>query len=109
MAFAVLEFPRDPVLVSRKDRIVRRAEPLSVISVGRDQTLLRIREDLIVRRSDLRVRSVDPEQAEDLARSSEARLWIFCFTIELPRLVYLACSVRQCSAHSKFLRLRGPR
>jgi hypothetical protein len=68
-----------------------------------------MREDLIVSRSGLRVRSVTPEQAEMSAHSSGARLWIFCFSIENPKLVYLACTVRRYSERSRLLLIRGSR
>lgn len=98
-----------PNVVPFRDKIRIRQTPLSLFSVGRDKELLRLREDLIVSNSDLRVRSLTPEEAEAPARSSGARLWIFCSSIELPKLVYLACSIRRYSPASRLLLLKGSR
>lgn len=81
--------------------------PLSIFSVGRDQELLRQRERIIAARSDLRVRSLTPEEAEDPARGTTPHLWIFCNSIEVAKLVYLACSIRRYSPDSRLLRLKG--
>ena len=50
-----------------------------------------------------------PEEAEKLARDSEPHLWIFCSTIELPRLVHLACTIRRNSPSSRLLLMEGSR
>lgn len=96
----VLEFPR---LDSRQDKICRRSSPLPILSVGRDAELLLRRERAIRDRSDLSIRSMSPEEAESWSRSEKARLWIFCGSIEISRLVYLACSVRRYSRHSRLV------
>ena len=108
MSLNVIDFQNE-VAAPWKDKVPQRQNPLSVVSVGRDKALLRVREDIIISRSDLRVRSVDPEQAEMLARAAGSRLWIFCFTVELPKLVYLACSIRRYSSGSRLLMLSGLR
>lgn len=81
--------------------------PLTIFSVGRDQELLRQRERIIAARSDLRVRSMTPEEAEAPARGTTPHLWIFCDSIEIAKLVYLACSIRRYSPNSRLLRLKG--
>lgn len=96
----VLEFPRAS---SHQDTVCARSSPLSIVSVGRNADLLRRREQTIRDHSDLSVRSMTPEEAESWARSDKARLWIFCGSIEIPRLVYLACSVRRYSRHSRLV------
>jgi hypothetical protein len=108
MSLNVIDFQND-VVAPWKDKLVRREAPLPVISVGRDRKLLMLREEILASRSNLRVRSVDPEEAEEPARSPASRLWIFCFTVELPKLVYLACSIRRYSAGSRLLLLTGLR
>jgi hypothetical protein len=78
---------------------------LAILSVGRDQEVLKLRERMIAGRSDLTVRSITPEQAEGYARDSRLRLWIFCSTVELPKLMYLASSIRRYSPNSRLLLL----
>ncbi len=94
----------------REKRAISLGEfPLSILSVGRDPELLRERERTISSRSDLRIRSLTPEEAEAPARSGETHLWIFCSTVELPRLAYLASSVRRYSARSRLILFKGGR
>lgn len=103
----VLEFPK---LHGSRDRSHNfPAVPLAVISVGRDPEVLRRRQNILAGQSYLSVRSVTPEDAEKWARSSEPHLWIFCSTIELPRLVQLACTVRRFSPASRLLLMTGTR
>lgn len=101
----VLEFPH---VTSHQDRICARSSPLSIFSVGRDLELLCRREQAIRQHSQLSIRSMSPEEAENWARSEKARLWIFCGSIEIARVVYLACSVRRYSRHSRLV-LDSPR
>jgi hypothetical protein len=83
--------------------------PLTIISVGRDPEILRRRENVLSSQSEFSVRSLMPEEAEQWARSPEPRLWIFCSSIELPRLVHLASSVRRHSPSSRLLLMEGAR
>lgn len=103
----VLEFQRPSA--ARNHGVKLHRAPLSIISVGRDPEVLRRRECILASQSDLCVRSVMPEEAEKLARSSEPHLWIFCSTIELPRLVHLACTIRRNSPSSRLLLMEGSR
>jgi len=48
-----------------------------------------------------------PEEAEALARGRTPHLWIFCNSVEIAKLVYLACSIRLYSPDSRLLRLKG--
>jgi hypothetical protein len=96
----LLDFPR---IGSRFDQACGRSSPLSVISVGRDRELLRSRERIIREHSELSIRSMSPEEAEGWVRCDKPRLWIFCGSIEISRLVYLACSVRRYSRHSRLV------
>lgn len=93
----------------KRDRMQVQAAPLTIVSVGRDPEVLRRRESVLSSQSDLSVRSVTPEDAERWARSSEPHLWIFCSTIELPRLVHLASTVRRYSPSSRLLLMEGAR
>jgi hypothetical protein len=92
-----------------RDRVCVRTFPLEIYSVGRDREILRRRERTIAGRSELRVRSLSPEEAEKSVRDPEARLWIFCHTIELGRLVHLACCVRRYSPASRLVLMRSRR
>lgn len=86
-----------------------RPTPLAIISVGRDPEILRRRENVLSSQSGLSVRSLTPEEADKWARSPEPRLWIFCSSIELPRLVHLASMVRRHSPSSRLLLMEGAR
>ncbi|HTW46848.1 MAG TPA: hypothetical protein VMD92_02805 [Acidobacteriaceae bacterium] len=92
-----------------RDLVHVRPSPLEVISAGRDREILRRRERAIAGRSQLAVRSLTPEEAEKFVRDAEARLWIFCYTIDLGRLVHLACCVRRYSPASRLVLMRGRR
>jgi hypothetical protein len=87
--------------------LVRRRERLPVISVGRDEELLELRKQVLAQ-AGIFVRSLSPEEAEATAESSQARLWIFCNSLDLPSLMYLATGVRRFSPESKMLLLWGP-
>lgn len=101
----VLEFKKPAAL---RNRHLHRA-PLGIISVGRDPEVLRRRECILTSDSGLSIRSIMPEEAEKWARSPDPHLWIFCSTIELPRLVHLACTVRRHSPASRLLLMVGSR
>ncbi|MGC2635587.1 MAG: hypothetical protein WA294_00300 [Acidobacteriaceae bacterium] len=68
--------------------------------------LLQSREEIILSRSDLRIRTLTPEDAETPARDTDPRVWIFCSSIELPKVVYLACSIRRYSPASRLLLIK---
>lgn len=86
-----------------------RTEPRPIISVGRDTKLLSLREKAITGASDLAVQSLAPEDADAVLRRSGPALWIFCQTIEFPRLIFLAWSVRRSNPEHKLLLLQGAR
>lgn len=102
----LVEFPGVP---AARDKAHVRPGPLEILSVGRNPEILRLRERVIVSRSDLKVLSLTPDEADRWARSSRARLWIFCSTVELPKLVSLACNVRRHSPDNRLLLLQGAR
>lgn len=89
------------------DNFLARNSPLPVILIGRDRNLLRFREKAISERSDLNVQIVDPDVAEPMARSAIARIWIFCSSLEISRVVYLACSVRRYSPDSRLILIKN--
>lgn len=84
-----------------------RPAPRSVISVGRNPELLRLRQEIISSNSKLSVHSMTPDEADPWSARNEPRLWVFCHTVELPRLVYLACRVLRFSPESRMILLEG--
>jgi hypothetical protein len=92
-----------------RDRMQVRARPLEVVLVGRNREILRRRERAIAGRSQLLVRSLTPEEAEKQVRDAEARLWIFCQSVELGTLIHLVCCVRRNSPESRLVLTRGRR
>lgn len=84
-----------------------RSVPRSIISVGSDPELLRLREQVICSQSTLSVRSMTPEEAGSWSARAEPHVWVFCHTVELPRLVYLACRVLRFSPQSRLILLEG--
>lgn len=105
-AHPLVQSPRSTLI---KDGPCARFSPLAVLSIGRNAEILSRRAALITSHSALEVRSLNPDEAEGWARSSKAFLWIFCSTVELPRLVYLTCSVRRYSPSSRLLLMQGKR
>jgi hypothetical protein len=92
-----------------RDRAHVRACPREIYSVGSDREILRRRERMLAGRSQLSVRSMLPDEAEKQVRDAEPRLWIFCHTIDLARLVHLAGCVRRHSPESRLVLTRGRR
>lgn len=94
------------VAFPHRDKILSRSIPRPILLVDRDKALLQSREEIILSRSDLRIRTLAPEDAEEAAHSAEERVWVFCSSIELPKVVYLACSVRRYSPASRLLLIK---
>jgi hypothetical protein len=92
-----------------RDRVHVRCNPLEIFSVGRNPEILRRRQRAIAGRSQLSICSLTPEEAEKRVRDAEARLWIFCHSIELGTLVHLACCVRRHSPASRLMLMQGSR
>lgn len=82
---------------------------LPIISVGSSDNLLKLREQVILAGTGLPVQTIYPEDAEELAHSTEAKVWIFCSTVTLGSLVYLASAVRRHSPESRLVLLEGTR
>jgi hypothetical protein len=80
---------------------------LAIVSVGRDPEILRQRQDFIRSQANLAIHSITPEEADAQSHRNEPHLWVFCHTIELPRLVYLACRVLRFSPDSRLILLEG--
>lgn len=90
-----------------RDRAPVRSAPRSIISVGNDPELLRLRQQVISSQSSLSVYSLSPDEAAPWSARTEPRLWVFCHTVELSRLVYLACRVLRFSPESRLILLEG--
>ena len=91
--------------VEKRDQTRVRSTPLAILSVGRNPAILELRQKVIGSRSDLHILSLTPEQAEALAQSSEPHVWVFCHTVELHKVVSLACRIRRFSPQSKLILL----
>ena len=76
--------------------------PLPVISVGRDLRLLADRQHALDD-DGIPARTMLPQEAERLAHDDRPRVWIFCASIELSTLIYLACAIRRNSPGSHLL------
>jgi hypothetical protein len=79
-----------------------------VISVGKDKQILHMRAKLLIH-GGYSVRSMAPEDAETDARSPTRCVWIFCSSVDLAQLIYLACSIRRYSHSSRLLLIEGSR
>jgi hypothetical protein len=90
-----------------QDRVRARSKPLPIICVGRESGILRSRLHVIQESSDLAVSSISPEEADRWVQRGESRLWVFCPSVELPRLVYVACRVLRFSPQSRLILLEG--
>jgi hypothetical protein len=76
--------------------------PLPVISVGRDRSLLVFRQHALDE-AGIAARTMLPEEAERLVHDPHPRVWVFCASIEISTLIYLACTVRRNSPGSRLL------
>lgn len=92
-----------------RDRVHVRTCPMEIYLVGSDPQILRRRERMLAGCSQLSVRSLNPDEAEKFVRDAAGRLWIFCQTVDLARLVHLACCVRRHSPESRLVLMRGRR
>ena len=86
-----------------RDKVHAGSALLSILSVGRNREILVRREVLIRSRFDLVIRSLMPEEAEGEARGAKEYLWIFCSTVELPKLMSLAHTVRDANSKSRLI------
>jgi len=86
--------------MSARQSVVPSRSPWPVLSVGRDRSLLMLRQAALERRG-IGVHSIAPEQAEFPAHDGKPRLWVLCGSIEEETLVFLACTVRRYSAASR--------
>ncbi|MGA7521580.1 MAG: hypothetical protein WBW84_03805 [Acidobacteriaceae bacterium] len=86
--------------MSARQAVIPDRSPWPVILVGRDHSLLRVRQAAMERRG-VGVHSMSPEQAEFPAHDGKPRLWVLCGSIEEAALVFLACTIRRYSPGSR--------
>jgi hypothetical protein len=81
--------------------------PQMVVQVGRDTELLRLRAQ-IISSAGYTVHSLAPDEAvEEVGKEREARVWVFCHTLEFYELALLAVAVRSSRPSDKLIRLTG--
>lgn len=83
--------------------------PLRIISVGNEKELLRLREQVIIKGTGLKVQSVSTDEADGPAHSPDSQVWVFCSSVQLGPLIYLASAVRRYSPGSRLVLLEGVR
>jgi hypothetical protein len=79
--------------------------PQTVFQIGRDQELLRLRAKLISC-AGYTVQSMTPDQVPaEVREAREARVWVFCHTLDSYELALLAVAIRNSHPADKLLRL----
>jgi hypothetical protein len=77
----------------------------TVLQVGRDQELLRLRAK-IISSAGYTVRSMTPEQVPvEIREATAPRVWVFCHTLDFYELALLAVAIRNSRPADKLLRL----
>lgn len=76
--------------------------PLPVICVGRDLRLLAVRQHALDD-AGIPARTMLPQDAERVVHDDRPRVWIFCASIEMSTMIYLACAIRRNSPGSHLL------
>jgi hypothetical protein len=79
--------------------------PQTVLQVGRDQELLRLRAK-IISCAGYTVQSMIPDQVPaEVRETSDPRVWVFCHTLDFYELALLAVAIRNSHPEDKLLRL----
>ncbi len=79
----------------------------TVLQVGWDQELLRLRAE-IIRCAGFIVQSMTPDQVPaEIRKTRSPRVWVFCHTLAFYELALLAVIVRRAHPADKLLRLTG--
>ena len=94
--------------ISRSDPDPKDAEqPQTILQVGRDQELLRLRAKIISCAGFI-VQSMTPDQVPaEIQETRGPRVWVFCHTVDFYELALLAAAVRRAHPADKLLRLTG--
>jgi len=81
--------------------------PQTVLQVGRDHELLRLRAE-IISCAGYTVQSMTPDQVPaKIWPAPDPRVWIFCHTLNFYELAILAAAIRKSHPEDKLLRLSG--
>ena len=92
--------------INRSNSRPRGAErPQTVLQVGRDQELLRLRAK-IISCAGYTVQSMTPDQVPaEIRETPGPRVWVFCHTLDFYELALLAVAIRNSHPEDKLLRL----
>jgi hypothetical protein len=94
-----------PFLNSSNSRRQNADRPQTVFQIGRDQELLRLRAK-IISCAGYTVQSMTPDQVPaEVREAREARVWVFCHTLDFYELALLAVAIRNSHPADKLLRL----
>jgi hypothetical protein len=81
--------------------------PQTVVQIGRDQELMRLRAKLI-NSAGYTVHSMTPDEATaEVRRVRGTAVWVFCHTLGFYELALLAVAIRNSCPGDKLLRLTG--
>jgi hypothetical protein len=81
--------------------------PLTILQVGRDEELLRLRAKIITCAGFI-VQSMTPDHVPAEIRETRGpRVWVFCHTLDFYELALLAAAIRTAHPADKLLRLTG--
>ena len=79
--------------------------PQTVLQIGRDQELLRLRAK-IIGCAGYTVQSMTPDQVPaELREARGLRVWVFCHTLDFYELALLAVAIRNSRPEDRLLRL----
>ena len=79
--------------------------PQTVLQIGRDQELLRLRAK-IISCAGYAVQSMTPDQVPaEIRKACGPRVWVFCHTLDFYELALLAVAIRNSHPADKLLRL----
>jgi hypothetical protein len=79
----------------------------TVVQIGRDQELLRLRA-MVIGSAGYTVHSMTPDQAtRELQKAQGGRVWVFCHTLEFYELALLAVAIRRERPLDRLLLLTG--
>jgi hypothetical protein len=94
-----------PFLNSSNSRRQNADRSQTVFQIGRDQELLRLRAK-IISCAGYTVQSMTPDQVPaEVREAREARVWVFCHTLDFYELALLAVAIRNSHPADKLLRL----